>query len=316
MHISRIDLNLFVVLDTIYAEGNITRAAKALSLTQPAVSHALARLRELLGDPLFIRQGSSMLPTPMTRSLIGPVRQALQTLEVSVKHGNQFDPASSRRSFNLGLTGVLEARLLPPLMQLLQAQAPMVAINSVRVERRQLASELAAGTLDIAVDVLLQRPAEIHSTPLSRDALVVIARQDHPALQEGVGLDLDTYLAQSHILVSSRRTGPGIEDVELARMGRQRQIGLRCQHYHAACHVVSASDLLTTMPEHYAQIANLNLPNRIYPLPLPTPTLDVYLYWHENAELDPANRWLRAVLGQLFPEQNRLATARSPRKTK
>jgi DNA-binding transcriptional LysR family regulator len=314
MHISRIDLNLFVVLDTIYAEGNITRAAKALSLTQPAVSHALARLRELLGDPLFIRQGSNMLPTPMTRSLIGPVRQALQTLEVSVKHGNQFDPASSRRSFNLGLTGVLEARLLPPLIQLLQAQAPTVAINSVRVERRQLASELAAGKLDIAVDVLLQRPAEIHSTPLSRDALVVIARQDHPALQKG--LDLETYLAQSHILVSSRRTGPGIEDVELARMGRQRQIGLRCQHYHAACHVVSASDLLTTMPEHYAQIANLNLPNRIYPLPLPTPTLDVYLYWHENAELDPANRWLRGVLGQLFPEQNRLATATSPRKKK
>lgn len=314
MHISRIDLNLFVVLDTIYAEGNITRAAKALSLTQPAVSHALARLRELLGDPLFIRQGSSMLPTPMTRSLIGPVRQALQTLEVSVKHGNQFDPASSRRSFNLGLTGLLEARLLPPLMQLLQAQAPMVAINSVRVERRQLASELAAGTLDIAVDVLLQRPAEIHSTPLSRDALVVIARQDHPALQNG--LDLETYLAQSHILVSSRRTGPGIEDVELARMGRQRQIGLRCQHYHAACHVVSASDLLTTMPEHYAQIANLNLPNRVYPLPLPTPTLDVYLYWHENAELDPANRWLRAVLGRLFPEQMHLATAKSARKKK
>ncbi|AMO97262.1 bacterial regulatory helix-turn-helix, lysR family protein [Collimonas fungivorans] len=299
MHISRIDLNLFVVLDTIYAEGNITRAAKALSLTQPAVSHALARLRELLGDPLFIRQGSKMLPTPMTRSLIGPVRQALQTLEVSVKHGNQFDPTTSRRSFSLGLPGVLEARLLPPLMQLLQIQAPMVEINSVRVERRQLESELAAGTLDIAVDVLLQRPGEIRSASLSRDTLVVVARQDHPALKHG--LDLETYLAQNHILVSSRRTGPGVEDVELARIGRQRHIGLRCQHYYAACQVASVSDLLTTMPEHYAHIANINLPNRIYPLPLPTPPLDVYLYWHENAELDPANRWLRGLLGLLFP---------------
>ena len=299
MHISRIDLNLFVVLDTIYAEGNITRAAKALSLTQPAVSHALARLRELLGDPLFIRQGSKMLPTPMTRSLIGPVRQALQTLEVSVKHGNQFDPTTSRRSFNLGLPGVLEARLLPPLMQLLQTQAPMVEINSVRVERRQLESELAAGTLDIAVDVLLQRPGEIRSTSLSRDTLVVVARQDHPALKDG--LDLETYLAQNHILVSSRRTGPGVEDVELARIGRQRHIGLRCQHYYAACQVASVSDLLTTMPEHYAHIANINLPNQIWPLPLPTPPLDVYLYWHENAELDPANRWLRGLLGRLFP---------------
>ncbi|MEO6920210.1 MAG: LysR family transcriptional regulator [Collimonas sp.] len=307
MHISRIDLNLFVVLDTIYAEGNITRAAKALSLTQPAVSHALARLRDLLGDPLFIRQGSNMLPTPMTRSLIGPVRQALQTLEVSVKHGNQFDPMVTRRSFNLGLPGVLEARLLPPLMQLLQAQAPLVEINSVRVERRQLESELAAGTLDIAVDVLLQRPGEIRSTPLSRDALVVVARQDHQALQTAAGLDLETYLAQSHILVSSRRTGPGVEDVELARIGRQRHIALRCQHYYAACQVASSSDLLTTMPAHYAQIANVNLANRIYPLPLATPPLDVYLYWHDNAELDPANRWLRGVLSQLFPAQEMTA---------
>ncbi|WP_395826043.1 LysR family transcriptional regulator [Collimonas sp.] len=307
MHISRIDLNLFVVLDTIYAEGNITRAAKVLSLTQPAVSHALARLRDLLGDPLFVRQGSSMLPTPMTRSLIGPVRQALQTLEASVKHGNQFDPATTQRSFNLGLPGVLEARLLPPLMQLLQARAPMISINSVRVERRQLESELAAGTLDIAVDVLLQRPGEIRSTPLSHDTLVVVARRDHPALKKG--LDLETYLAQGHILVSSRRSGAGAEDVELARIGRQRQISLRCQHYFAACQVVSNCNLLTTMPKHYAQIANINLPNRIYPLPLPTPPLDVYLYWHQNAEPDAANRWLRGVLGELFLGQGQAGSA-------
>ena len=138
MHISRMDLNLFVVLETIYSEGNITRASQKLNLTQPAVSHALGRLRDLLKDPLFVRQGANMVATPFTRNIITPVRQALQTLELSVSEHQQFDPRLTERSFAIGLRDVFEAIALPALIQRLQDAAPSLEIASIRTDRRDI----------------------------------------------------------------------------------------------------------------------------------------------------------------------------------
>ena len=294
VHMTRLDLNLFVVLEAIYSEGSITRAARSLNLTQPALSHALARLRQMFGDPLFIRQGRQMLPSPLTRSLIGPVRQSLQTLSASVLGAQQFDPAGSQRIFNIAFRDVLESAILPDLAGRVRALAPRVQIASVRTGRLELELELSGGALDVALDVLLPLPESVRRTRLFSDSSVVVAREDHPALAGG--LDLDTYLAQPHVLVSSRRSGMGMEDIELAKLGLQRQVALRCQQYFAACQVVSRSDMLLTMPEQYAQSANRNLPNRVHPLPIAMPPLDIYLYWHENTEADPANAWLRGLL--------------------
>lgn len=294
MHIRRIDLNLFVVFDAIYTEGGITRASEKLNLTQPAISHALARLRERFGDALFEREGRAMVPTPLARNLIGPVRRALRELEIVLGDIDRFDPASTERRFTLGVRDVLEGTLLPPLMQAVSAMAPRVDVAAVRPDRRQLEAELAAGTLDVAVDVLLPLSDAIVRRRLQLDRLVVLARADHPRV--GAQLDLDTYLAQDHVLVSSRRSGPGLEDMELSRLGLHRRVRLRCQHYFAACRVVAHSDLLLTMPEGYARITNSAFGNRILPLPLDLPGLDAYLYWHGNVENDPANRWLRERL--------------------
>lgn len=298
VHINRLDLNLFVVLNAIYTEGNITRAARALNLTQPALSHALGRLRAVFDDPLFVRRGSAMAPTPLARSLIGPVRQSLNTLTASVQQCRTFDPASTRRTVTLGVRDVLESKLLPPLVARLKDAAPLVDVASVRTDRREVESELAAGSVDLALDVLLNLSSAVRRTLLLRDTLVVVAREDHPLLTGG--LELEGYLGASHVLVSSRRKGGALEDLELARIGRSRHVALRCQQYYAACRVVAESDLLLTMPQHYAHTANLSLPNRVLALPFPVPTLDVYLYWHETAEDDPANRWLREVLLKLF----------------
>ncbi|PRC95026.1 LysR family transcriptional regulator [Solimicrobium silvestre] len=298
MHISRIDLNLFVVFEAIYSEGSITRAAKTMNLSQPALSHALGRLRELLNDPLFQRLGSNMVPTPLAHSLIGQIRTALQTLDVSVNNSRRFDPLLSSRQFTLGFRDVLESTALPKLINALQTSAPQVELASVKVERSELESELMAGSLDLAVDVLLPFPAPIRRRLISRDSMVVVARNNHPGIKKK--LTLANYLKQNHVLVSSRRTGPGLEDLELSRQGHQRHIGLRCQHYFAASLVVSESDLLLTMPGKYAQLANKHLDNQIWPLPLKMPPFDVYLYWHENAENDPANCWLRELVMQCF----------------
>jgi DNA-binding transcriptional LysR family regulator len=294
MHISRVDLNLFVVLDAICSEGNITRAAKSLNLTQPALSHALSRLRRLFADPLFTRQGNLMMPTPLTRSLIGPVRQSLKTLAATVQQAQSFDPMASARTFHIGLRDVLEAKLLPGLIRRVRAETASVAIVSARVDRPDVEGELAAGSLDMAVDVLLQTSREIRRRRLLGDRPVVLMRAGHPIAARR--LDLDTYLAQGHVLVSSRRQGVGLEDMALARIDRHRSIALRCQHYFAACQVVGETDLLLTMPEHYARMAAAGRPILSQPLPIDMPPIDIYLYWHENADRDPANLWLRTLL--------------------
>lgn len=300
MQLDRIDLNLFVVLDAIFSEGGITRASEKLHLTQPAVSHALNRLRRLFDDPLFVREGRSLVPTPLARGLIEPVRAALRGLEVTLSESSRFDPASMRRRFTIGVRDVLEARLLPALMQRIAREAPNVEIAAVRADRRELESELARGTLDAAIDMLLPLSGAVRRQRVVEDALVVVAREGHP--RAGPPLDLATYLRLDHVLTSSRRSGQSLEDQELSRQGLQRRVRLRCQHYFSACRVVSQTDLVLTMPESYARIASRQWNHQLLPFPLPTPTLDALLYWHVQADSDPANRWLRERLLETFAE--------------
>jgi DNA-binding transcriptional LysR family regulator len=294
MHLSRIDLNLFVVFEAIYSEGSVTRASRKLNLTQPAISHALGRLRLLFNDPLFERQGHAMVSTPLARNLIEPVRRALRGFEVTLSGLEQFDPATSDKQFTLAVRDVLEATILPPLTARMRKDAPQVGLAAVKVERREIEGELAAGSLDVAIDVLLSLSNDIRHQQLLADKTVVVVRKDHPRIKSK--LDLQAYLAEDHILASSRRHGSGLEDFELSRLGLQRRVMLRCQHYYAACRVVSQTDLLLTMPERYARAANQHLDNRILPFPADMPPFDVYLYWHANVDGDPANRWLREQL--------------------
>jgi len=301
IHLSRIDLNLFVVFDAIYTEGGITLAAKRLSLTQPAISHALGRLRELFDDPLFMRQGKGMIPTPMARMMIDPVRQSLQGFEATLTRVDRFDPATARKHFTVGMRDVRELTVLPNLLRTVTRAAPFVDIAVVRAERKQLETELATGTLDAAIDVRLALSDEVRRKLINAERLVVIARSGHPTVRRE--LDLETYLSQEHIPVSSRRRGFGVEDYELSRYGLKRRIRLRCQHYFAACRVVSETNLLLTMAERYARIVNRLFRNRVLQFPLAVPDYDAYLYWHVNAEADPANQWLRKQLLNAFRER-------------
>lgn len=291
MHISRVDLNLFTVFEAIYSEGSVTRASARLNLTQPAISHALGRLRLMFDDPLFVRQGHAMVSTPLARTMIEPVRSALRGLELTLHGVHAFDPANAEKRFDLAVRDVLEATVLPPLMRRVRSSAPGVDIAASQVDRRELEHELASGSIDGAIDVLLPLSTDIRHTRIYRDSTVVVARRDHPDIKGAT--DLETYLKQDHVLVSSRRRGPGLEDFELSRHGLERRIRLRCQHYFAACRVVSQTNLVLTMPGRYAQIANEQFSNQVLPLPLDVPAFDVFLYWHANVDNDPANRWFR-----------------------
>jgi DNA-binding transcriptional LysR family regulator len=301
VHLSQVDLNLFVVLEAIYREGNLTRAGRQLKLTQPAMSHALKRLRELLKDPLFIREGANMVPTPFSRNMINEVRQALQILEVNLYENRNFDPAHTRRNFQIGFWELMESMVLPSLAKVLTRAAPEISITTLRVKRREIEQELASGTLDLVLDVPITMSDNFRQAPLFSDRVVVMARKGHPAIRRE--LDLDTYLQQDHILVSSRRLGPSLVDAELNREGRKRRIVLRCQHYFAACQVVSETDMLLTIPQHYAETLNAGFNNRLHPFPLKSlQQLEIHMYWHESTENDPPNRWLREQIKKVVAE--------------
>jgi DNA-binding transcriptional LysR family regulator len=298
VHLSRIDLNLFVVFDAIYAEGSITRAGQRLNLSQPAISHALGRLRAIFGDPLFSRHGHAMTPTPRARQMIEPVRESLERLEASLEMADRFEARTVRKRFTIGARGVVEPLIGPTLMRAIAGGAPRIDISIVRPDRREIERELSAGTLDLAVDVLLPLPDEIRRRRLSSERLVVLVRRDHPGV--GRTLDLATYLALEHIQVSQRRRGLSPEDFELSRQDLRRRVRLRCQDYFAACRVAHDTDLAVTMSERYARIVNAQFGNRLLPFPIDAPVYDTYAYWHAGSDGDPANRWLREQVFHAF----------------
>lgn len=293
VHAREIDLNLLVVFEAIFAERSVTGASRTLRLTQPAVSHALTRLRACFDDPLFRREQRVMVPTPRALALIGPVRSALGELETAFAGASTFDAARAERRFVVGLRDVLEATALPALLASTLTAGPGVAIDSVRVDRRALEAELASGRIDAAVDVALPVSPAVHRDRLEGERLVVVMREGHPGARR---MTLERYAALDHLVVSSRRAGITAADLALGRLGVQRRVRLRCQHYYAACRVVAATDLVLTMPERYARIVNAGLANQVLRPPFEISDVDIYLYWHASMDGDPANAWLRARL--------------------
>lgn len=303
----KIDLNLFTVFNAIYTEGSLTRAAKQLNLTQPAISHALSRLRERLDDPLFERHGHKMRPTPLAQSILPDIQAALKQLNLAVQQAHVFEPQSAERTFHLAMRDVIEATVISPVVSALFEQAPNVQLASVHMERKEMEAKLMTGEIDFAVDVLLPCPNSIKQQKLLDDELVVVANKHIWGKQGGKqrAINEDNYLQAKHIVVSGRATGPSLVDYALNPLGLSRNIALRCQHYFAACQVVESTAMLLTMPKRYA----LTLCERfddlqMFTLPFDTQSIDVYLYWHQSLDKDAANIWFRDFLNSLIEEKS------------
>jgi len=187
-----------------------------------------------------------------------------------------------------------EVTMLPALIARVHREASHINIATVRIERRDLEEDLQSGELDIAMDVALPLSAEVRREPLNSEPLVVVARKDHPLIRGSV--DLETYLALDHILVTGRRHGGGYEDVALGRLGMSRHIRVRCQQHATASEMVSQSDMLATMTRVQARLANQHTDNQLLPFPAEIPALESFIYWHANVDADPASRWLRGLI--------------------
>ena len=297
MRLNRIDLNLMTVFDVVYAERNLTRAAEVLHITQPAVSNALTRLRATFDDPLFVRTAAGMIPTPVARNVVSRVRKALQLIESCVEPQTGFNPASSEQTLLCSFSGLAEVLLLPLMMTKVESLAPNMAVRSFPVPRTELPTELAAGSLDIAVDVASFNDRNLLHAPLFEDHYVCAVRPNHPQVQRQP--TLQQYLQLGHVHISSRRKGAGDVDQRLKSMGHRRTIVTRVSGYATAPHIVTTTDLACTMPRSLAKQSGL----KVFSLPFDVPPVNIHMYWHKSTDADPANIWLRnllfEVLGQL-----------------
>jgi len=287
----KLDLNLFIVFETIYREGNVSQAANVLNLSQPAISHSLAKLREYFDDPLFTRQGNKMLPTPLTESIIDNVRSSIYQLKLSVLQAKQFSPNTSHKHFTIAMHTGIDNIVMHELVLTCTKMAPNIQLTSARVSRNDMVKDLASGTFDVVIDTSLAVEQDILRTPLRTDKMLVAVNQSHSLIDSE--LTLNEYLQVKHVIVSSRSSGMSYEDFELGRLGLQRNVSYRCQQYFSAFQILSQTDLILTLPESIAKMYQTRFPVKLFELPAELHGVDLQLYWHKNLDKDPANHWLR-----------------------
>lgn len=300
-HLSRLDLNLFQIFDTIYDKGGVSAAARHLDLTQSAISHALARLRDMFGDPLFVRQGNRLVPTTAARAVAGPIRDALRELVAAMESTAAFDPATTTREFRIGMRLAGENSRFPHLAARVLATAPGAMLTSAAFGRRDLLKALANGDLDCAIDVPLPAEERLCRQPLGAEPLVVVAWPGHPGVK--VGMDLDRYIALHHVVATARPHGPGLEDVALERLGLRRRVAIRCQHAMTAWQIVANSDLICTIPDTQAHMLQSIWPIQLFALPVPVEESGSFLYWHAAAQSDPGLAWLRQLIAAAMADR-------------
>lgn len=295
----QLDLNLLRVFEAVYREQHLSRAAHSLFLTPSAVSHAIARLRQHLDDPLFVRDGRRMSPTPACLRLAPALLDNLAQLRQLLQQWGQFEPKETRQAFRLGVPDAIEPVVLPAVTRLLAEEAPYASLACVGGDRRELGRELAAGHIDTAIDVALPISEPVRHDPLLQDEYCIVMRAGHAL---GPRPTLRKYLQARHIAVSSRASGPVMEDIALLNLGLQRHIGLRCQSYHSAFRVIEQSDLVLTLPSLLAQQVGASPGLQSCPVPFQLAPVHLHIYWHANAEFDPANLWLRRSLQRVCGE--------------
>jgi DNA-binding transcriptional LysR family regulator len=297
VHLANIDLNLLVVFDALVAEGHATRAAERIGLTQPAVSHALNRLRALFGDPLFVRSPRGMVPTSLAQDIAPSVRSILEQVEGVLRGGRAFDPAASTRQFVLGLSDYAAFVLLPRLTVRLDQEAPGVSLVVRNTSRSVGLPMLEDGTVELIAGNFPEPPTHMREELLYEEDFICAGRGDHPNL--GEPLDLNRYLALRHLQVSMKGNPSGYVDAVLAEKGLKRNVAVTVGHFLMAPMLVDASYLVATEPRRLFTPLASRLPLRLLPPPIDIPLFRVVQTWHSRHDADSGHQWLRRILREV-----------------
>lgn len=287
------DLNLLVVLRALLIHGSATRAAEHLGRSQSAVSHALGRLRALFDDPLFVRVGNDMSPTAFAAALAAPLDQLLREAEQLLARRSAFDPARLEQHFRISGPDYAHAVVFERAMASIRAEAPGVRISTVSTGN-EVERSLQAGTIDLALGANYQPYSGLLVQTLFEEHLVCVVRADHPTI--GDALTRDQYLAADHALATPRGLPGGMADEVLAGTGEARRVVYRSSHFLAAAVVVSATDLVLTLPSRLAARLAPALRLRILAPPIDLPGFAFGQLFLATRRDDPAHAWLRRTI--------------------
>ena len=295
-----LDLNLLYVLVALDDSRSVSGAALKLRRSQPAVSAALGKLRTFFDDPLFVRTGNSMQPTPRGVSMVEAARSVLGRIGTDIVATPSFDPATSQRPITLAMSDVGEIVFLPALLKDLRRHAPRAAVNAVSLPAAEVANGLESGAVDLAMGYFPDlKKNNFFQQVLFSDGFVSLLRADHPVAAKR--LSLKQFLQLEHAVIRAESRTEEVIERYLARRRIQRRVVLTTQHFASAPPIVAQSDLLVTVPEPLARhFATASSQVRVVGLPFASPRIDLKQFWHRKFHHDARNRWLRAVTCKLF----------------
>jgi DNA-binding transcriptional LysR family regulator len=295
-----LDLKLLVVFEAIYSTGNISRAADKLAMSQPAVSNQLARLRELIGDPLFARGRRGVEPTVKAQAMIGPVREALGLIGRQFGDAADIDLATYRRTFRISMFELLEPILMPPIISVIAERAPGISIegSSPRVE---FAQDILNGTLDLVCYAYPITSPDITVVPLAATDVVVIARRSHPGI--GKTLDLETLGRLGYVGLAADLRQMTMVDRDLLVHGIKRRVVYGVPRLWSIPAQVAATDLVAMMPRQFAAYLAPKFDLDVHEMPVKIPGQHMYMAWHIKMDGDPGHKWLREAIAATARER-------------
>ncbi len=291
------DLKLLAIIGELHRTRSVSQAAERLALSQSAISMSLAKLRKHFNDPLFVRTSTGMEPTPHAMELIGILGQAENLLQTAFGHSVVFDPRTSDRIFHIQSTDIAQVTLLPKLMSHLRKAAPGVRIDLQRIAA-STPKLLESGELDLAVGFIHPMGAGFCQQRLFKERFVCAMRADHPRI--GQTLTVKRFEAEGHLAIATSGTGHSIVEKTLEAKKIHRHVALTVPSFLGISTVITTSDYLAIVPEqlgrHLAAAGNI----KILPPPFELPAYYIMQHWHERYSQDPASRWLRTVIADLF----------------
>lgn len=298
MNLNQKNLNLLVVFDLLMRERNLSRVGRRLGLTQPAVSHALEKLRRDFGDPLFVKMPGGVAPTPAAERLHPQVEKLVGDMERLFQEPPAFDPAKVEARITLATTDYFEQTMAPPLLARMSREAPGVTLVSRPLMGVLPKDDLAAGTVDLATaGYFTDIPEGFLQQKLFNEHFVCVVRRNHPVVKDK--LTLATYLKLPHALITLQGDLRGAVDVALEKQGKSRHIAVAVSNFVSAGWIVAKSDLILTCPSRLSARLQEYLPLKEFPAPVKLNGFIVNQVWHQRTHKEPLHRWFRALLHEV-----------------
>jgi DNA-binding transcriptional LysR family regulator len=293
------DLKHLKAFDEIYKTRSISNAAENLGVSQPSISLALSRLRQHFRDPLFVRTSAGMQPTPRAEALLPPLRNALEALRVTLGQAPAFEPATSDHTFRICVTDIGQVVLLPSILNRLKILAPRVKVDLTNITS-ETPKELETGHIDLAVGFVRKINPTHFQQSLFKEHFACIVSTRHPRIASR--LTLSQFLREGHVAVTSSGTGHWIVERTFERKAFVRNVALRVPNFLGLAQIIENTDLLSTVPARLGTVLAASANIRVVRLPVELPTYHVKQYWHQRHHHDPAHKWLRAIISDLFVE--------------